>query len=260
MTTKYVSADNLAYYDALIKNHYAPKSEVPSKLSQLDNDYNYVRDASYVHTDSNYTSDEKTKLAGVATGAQVNVIEAVTVNNVAVTPSAKSVNISVPTDNKSLSNGAGYQTSADVNSIVTAKGYQTSAEVKSAVEAYGYQTAAQVNSAITSKNYQTAANVKSTVEGYGYQTAAQVSAAINEVVGGITSISYLPVDELPETGSIGVIYLIQNGDSGDNAYDEYIWTGSAFERLGSQDLDLSGYIKSADLAAMTNAEVDKLFE
>ena len=32
-----------------------------------------VRDANYVHTDNNYTASEKTKLGGIATGAEVNV-------------------------------------------------------------------------------------------------------------------------------------------------------------------------------------------
>ena len=41
--------------------------------SDLTNDSAFVSDASYVHTDNNYTSTEKTKLAGIATGAEVNV-------------------------------------------------------------------------------------------------------------------------------------------------------------------------------------------
>ena len=36
-------------------------------------DVNTVTDASYVHTDNNFTSDEKTKLTGIAEGAEVNV-------------------------------------------------------------------------------------------------------------------------------------------------------------------------------------------
>lgn len=46
---------------------------------------------------NDYTKDEKTKLEGVATGAQVNVIETVKVNGVALTPSDKAVDITVPT-------------------------------------------------------------------------------------------------------------------------------------------------------------------
>lgn len=46
---------------------------VPTRLSQLTNDDNYVKDASYVHTDNNFTTAEKNKLQGIATGAEVNV-------------------------------------------------------------------------------------------------------------------------------------------------------------------------------------------
>jgi hypothetical protein len=94
---------------------------IPTKTSDLTNDSNFVADANYVHTDNNYTSSEKTKLGGVSAGAQVNVIETVKVNNVALTPTEKSVNIPVPTDNASLANGAGYQTAADVNNAIDAK-------------------------------------------------------------------------------------------------------------------------------------------
>lgn len=97
------------------------KSIIPTKTSELTNDDHVVKDSNYVHTDNNYESTDKAKLAGVESGAQVNVIESVKVNNVAVTISSKSVNIPVPTDNASLANGAGYQTAADVNSAIDAK-------------------------------------------------------------------------------------------------------------------------------------------
>lgn len=46
---------------------------------------------------NDYTTDEKTKLEGIAAGAQVNVIETVKVNGVALTPTAKAVDVTVPT-------------------------------------------------------------------------------------------------------------------------------------------------------------------
>ena len=46
---------------------------------------------------NDYTTAEKNKLSGIAEGAQVNVIETVKVNGVALTPSSKAVNVSVPT-------------------------------------------------------------------------------------------------------------------------------------------------------------------
>ena len=51
-------------------------------------------------------------------GYQANVIETVKVNNVALIPSSKAVNITVPTDNSVLTNGAGYQTAKDVTDAI----------------------------------------------------------------------------------------------------------------------------------------------
>lgn len=239
--TTYVSSGNLSYYDALVKNRDAQKSDIPTKLSELGNDGNFVQDAAYKHTDNNYTDAEKTKVAGVAAGAQVNTLEAITVNGTAASISNKTVNITVPTDNKDIANGAGYQTASDVE----AKGYQTAANVKTTVEGYGYQTSSQVESAIAAK---------------GYQTASQVEAAVAAAVGKVTSITYSVVESLPATGEAGVIYLLANGGAeNQNLYDEYIWLGSKYEKLGTKELDLSGYVKTADLVAMTTAEIDALF-
>lgn len=43
----------------------ADSSDVPTKTSDLTNDSNFVADASYVHTDNNYTSADKTIVGGV---------------------------------------------------------------------------------------------------------------------------------------------------------------------------------------------------
>lgn len=55
--------------DAFIKN----KPTIPSATSDLTNDSNFVADANYVHTDNNFTTTEKNKLSGIASGAEVNV-------------------------------------------------------------------------------------------------------------------------------------------------------------------------------------------
>ena len=54
--------------DAYIKN----KPSIATKTSDLTNDSNFVSDASYVHTDNNFTTTEKNKLSGIASGAEVN--------------------------------------------------------------------------------------------------------------------------------------------------------------------------------------------
>lgn len=82
---------------------------------------------------NDYTTAEKTKLSGIASGAQVNVIESVKVNGTKLTPSSKAVDISVPTKVSQLTNDSGFQTSTQVDSIVTGKGYQTQSQVQSLI-------------------------------------------------------------------------------------------------------------------------------
>jgi hypothetical protein len=55
--------------DSFIKN----KPTIPTKTSDLTNDSNFVSDSSYVHTDNNYTTTEKTKLSNIQERAEVNV-------------------------------------------------------------------------------------------------------------------------------------------------------------------------------------------
>lgn len=45
---------------------------IPTKTSDLTNDSDFPSDANYVHTDNNYTTTEKNKLAAIASGAEVN--------------------------------------------------------------------------------------------------------------------------------------------------------------------------------------------
>ena len=52
-----------------------------------------AKDGNKVLSTNDYTNDEKTKLGNIAAGAQVNVIEEIKLNNKALTPSNKSVNI-----------------------------------------------------------------------------------------------------------------------------------------------------------------------
>ena len=127
---------------------------------------------------------DKTKLDGVATGAQANKIEGVKVNGTALTPdSSKAVNVDL----------SAYAKSADVTK-----------EIASAVS-------------------------------------------------GVTQIDYSVVEALPSTGKKGVIYLVANSGSGNNIYDEYIYINSKFEKLGSREMDLSSYAKKTDIPSKVSS-------
>ena len=76
---------------ALTVTNKAVDVTVPTKLTDLTNDGNFVQDASYVHTDSNFTADEKTKLSGIEANADVNIIEGIKLNGSALTPDASKI-------------------------------------------------------------------------------------------------------------------------------------------------------------------------
>lgn len=91
--------------------------EVPSKTSDLENDSNFVSDSDYVHTDNNYTTEEKNKLAGIAEGAEVNTIEQISINGVPQEISSRTVNLVIPdTDTSSL--GSKISASMDTTSYI----------------------------------------------------------------------------------------------------------------------------------------------
>ncbi|MDR0396881.1 MAG: hypothetical protein LBH66_06230 [Oscillospiraceae bacterium] len=94
----------------------------------------------------------------------------------------------------------------------------------------------------------------------GYQNASDVSSAIAQAIGGITSIDYAFVEELPEQGEKGTIYFIPDEDN-DTQHIEYVWdeAGEQWEEIGRASVDLTGYVRFSDLAAITDDEINALF-
>lgn len=103
MADTFLNQTGLALVWEKIKNKLAGKVDVVSGKGLSTNDY---------------TSAEKTKLAGIATGAQVNVLEGVQKNGVSISPTNKIVNITVPAKTSELTNDSGYLTSAEVDSKI----------------------------------------------------------------------------------------------------------------------------------------------
>ena len=73
-----VDVSGVSNGDVLAYNSTSHKWEdkglsIPTKTSDLTNDSNFVSDSTYVHTDNNYSTNEKNKLSGIEAGAEVNV-------------------------------------------------------------------------------------------------------------------------------------------------------------------------------------------
>ncbi len=103
--SKYLDNDGLLYLWQKIKNKFATITDLDDKVDKVTGKGLSTND---------YTTTEKNKLSGIASGAQVNVIETVKVNNTALTPSSKAVNVTVPTKTSDITNDSGFITSADV--------------------------------------------------------------------------------------------------------------------------------------------------
>jgi parallel beta-helix repeat protein len=70
------------------------KPTIPTTVAQLTDASNYIKTTNIgTYAQENFTTELKTKLTGIAAGAQVNVIEKVKVNGTALTITDKSVNI-----------------------------------------------------------------------------------------------------------------------------------------------------------------------
>lgn len=241
---------------------------VPTSLSDLDaNAANLVHDASYVHTDNNYTTTEKTKLSGIEDGAEVNVIESVVVNGTTATISGKTasvtiqagaidsisvngtaqtidanknVDITVPTAVSDLTNDSGFITGVTSSDITTALGYTP----YSSANPNGYQTASEVDTAIDAK-------IGSTYKPKGSVAFASLPtpASTNEgFVYNVTDAFTTTADFVEGAG--------KNYPAGSNVVIiNTTGTTYKFDVLGGF-IDLSAYQLSADLVAITNAEID----
>lgn len=75
---------------------------------------------------------------------------------------------------------------------------------------------------------------------------------IEKSLEGISGFDFEVVEELPTTGEKGKIYLKAHEHGDKDVYDEYIWTGEAYEKIGNTDVDLSNYY--------TKGEVDTALE
>lgn len=107
MAIKYLNNDGLLYLWGLIKAQVSNAA-----ATKVD------KESGKVLSSNDYTDDEKSKLGNVAAGAQVNKIESIKVNGVVQDIKTKEVDITVPTDNASLANGAGYQKAAEVQAAI----------------------------------------------------------------------------------------------------------------------------------------------
>ena len=62
--------------------------------------------------------------------------------------------------------------------------------------------------------------------------------------------------QLPATGKAHTIYYVRNTGSTPNAYDEYTWTGSSYELMGTTAIDLTDYARIDSLDDYIGMEIN----
>ena len=214
---------------------------IPTKTSDLVNDSNYPVDVNYVHTDNNYTTAEKKKLADIAAGAEVNV------NADWNATSGDAQILNKPTNVSAFTNDVGYLTvhqdisgKADKSEIPTKvsqlqndSGYLTSfTEIDPTVPEWAKAT--------TKPNY-TAAEI-------GAPTIQEMNTAIGNAISNVNSFDVAVVQELPTQDiSTHTIYLVPKIGETNDVYDEYIYINNAWEMIGNTQIDLSDYALKSEL-------------
>lgn len=211
---------------------------------------------------NDYTNAEKTKLAGIADGAQRNVQPdwALTSGDGAIKNKP-----TIPMKTSDLTNDSKYQSASEVNTKII-RMLDTldlaDGDIPSTLDEgeYFISSLTQENGLVKAKKTQFATMFTINLEAAQSQgdvvTLAQLSQSINNAVGKITSFEYKIVDSLPAVsdGKKGTIYLIaHSGSTNQNSYDEYIFlpaegsTAARYEKIGTTDIDLTPYAKKTDI-------------
>lgn len=98
-----------------------------------------------------------------------------------------------------------------------------------------------------------------TADGANAVTGKAVYDFVTAAIAGISGFHAEIVSALPETGQSNILYLVakSSASSGDG-YDEYLYINGGWERVGSTDIDLSGYVQASEMHAITNTEISDI--
>lgn len=187
-------------------------------------DYGWVaKDGTKVLSDNNFTTALKNKLDGIAEGATKIILDTVLSS----------------TSTNGITNKAVFD---EFSKVAYLAGATFTGTLKAPTATQGTQDTTVATTAFVS---------------------SAISAALSQITGikfegGYTSYQDLIIKK--PTGESGVIYLVNNSGSSPNTKDEYFWDGTKYELFGTTAIDLSNYVQTTDLVAITTTEIDQMFE
>lgn len=189
---------------------------------------------------NDYTINEKNKLAGIEAGANLYVL-----------PTANSSTLG------GVKQGTNVTIDADGKISVTALEWQNITGRPTKVSDFTNDTGFIINTVDNLTNYYT-------------KTTTYTKSEVDALISTVGRLEIVVVDVLPtaSASTMNKIYLVPGSSPvSQNVKDEYITyrTGTegsyvyTWEKIGSTEIDLSGYWSKTELTEATNAEVDNLF-
>lgn len=70
---------------------------------------------------------------------------------------------------------------------------------------------------------------------------------VEKALEGVSGFEFEVVEALPAAGEKGKIYLLAHSHGEKDIYDEYIWTGETYEKIGNTDVDLTNYYTKSEI-------------
>lgn len=106
----------------------------------------------------------------------------------------------------------------------------------------------------------TASKSKAYADAQAAAVKAYADGKVADAIDGVTQFDIKVVDTLPDTGTKGIIYLVSHTHNAGDVYDEYVWIPSSnkYEKIGNTDIDLSEYVKIESLPNITVGNANKV--
>ena len=209
--SKYLDQNGLLYFYQRVKSIFATQSALGTTNTNLTNLQNQVDGL-------------------IQEGGEPNKIDVVQVNGTNLPITDKTVNVQVPTNNNQLTNGAGYQTDANVRSTITSYGFATTSQLQTGL--------AGKQNTLTFDTIPTEGSSNPVTSGGIYTAFATAVAGTFKYKGSVAT-----VDDLPASGNtVGDVWNVQaNGMN-------YAWDGTSWDSLGSP----------FSIEAITNQDIDTI--
>lgn len=201
----------------------------------------YVEDENYVHTDNNYTNEEKEKLSTLENYDDSELKQ--DINNI-------DIEIDGLTENMNLIN---EDLSTQKERITTVNGKVNNLENNLS------QQTTKINQLESTKADKddipdVSEFVKKTVNdltNYYLKSDTYTQSEVNQLIGAIKTVSMKVVAERPSTGESNIIYLVPSESSKtENVYNEYIYVDGKWELIGSTQADLSNYYTKEEIGTL----------